>query len=299
MSKYSVTASMLNLRSTPTKQDSSNIIGKIQFQHSVELIEKTTPDWWKVVVIGTPLKGYVSAKYLAILADDSTVYTEIKEANFSPDPKASLDSKMYMHKPIGDSSIPYRDLSTPDSKKNSIHQLINKLNVASSIRYKRTDTNTFCNIYAYDYCYFCRAYIPRVWWNMSAIKKLLKEEPVEIIYGNTVNELNANALHDWFLDWGDDFGWERFYSVNDLQERINQTGGVGIICVKRKDTNRSGHIVAVVPENDSHKAYRQNGIVIYPLQSQAGAQNFNYFSEGKKDWWHSDNFSSFVFFYHP
>jgi len=298
MAKYSVTASTLNIRSSTSKQDSSNIIGKIPFQHIVELIEQTTPEWWKIEVTESGFVGYVSSQYLSPFIDEPIINNGIREANFLPDSKANLNSKHMMHKPIGDSTIPFRDLTDTASKINSIKQLINKLNVETSLRYQKTEKNTFCNIYAYDYCYFCLVYIPRVWWTEKAIKSLLQGQNVEILYGNTVSELNANALHDWLLNWAVDFGWQRFFNTDEFQNKINSNGGVGIICAKRKDTRRSGHIVAVVPENDTQKAFRQNGLVLFPLQSQAGANNYNYFSDKKKDWWVGSQFSSFVFYYH-
>ncbi len=298
MEKYSVTASSLNLRSTPSKIDNLNIIAKIPFQNIVELINKTTTDWWQIQIIESNIKGFVFSRYLVPFVDDQIKISGIKEVNFQPDSKASLNSKQMMFKPIGDSSIPFRDLTSIESKIDSIKQIINKLNVASSIRYQKTEKNTFCNIYAYDFCYFCKTYLPRIWWNENSLKKILSGEALDIIYEKTVSELNANALHDWLLNWGDDFGWERIFSVNDFQNKVNTNGGVGIICAKRKDTKKSGHIVAVVPENNINKAFRQNGEVIYPLQSQAGSLNYNYFSEIKKDWWNGNQFKSYVFFYH-
>jgi hypothetical protein len=45
----------------------------------------------------------------------------------------------------------------------------------------------------------------------------------------------------------------------------------------QKILNKSGHVVVVVPETETEKAFRVNGKVIYPLQSQAGMNNYNYF----------------------
>jgi hypothetical protein len=64
--------------------------------------------------------------------------------------------------------------------------------------------------------------------------------------------------------------------VDALQTKVNENGGVGIICAKRFILNKSGHVV-VVPETETEKAFRVNGKVIYPLQSQAGMNNYNYF----------------------
>jgi hypothetical protein len=105
-------------------------------------------------------------------------------------------------------------------------------------------------------------------------------------------------MHDWFITWGDDFGWEPMHDFDNLQAMINNHGGIGIICAKRRELSRSGHITVVVPETETNKAARLNGTVIYPLQSQAGLQNNKYFSSLKKDWWNHDRYSSYVVYYH-
>jgi hypothetical protein len=51
-----------------------------------------------------------------------------------------------------------------------------------------------------------------------------------------------------------------------------------------KNRARSGHIVAIVPETDKHKAVQASGIVVYPLQSQAGLRNLSYFAT---KWWNN------------
>ena len=86
--------------------------------------------------------------------------------------------------------------------------------------------------------------------------------------------------------------------VNELQEKVNKEGAIGIICAKRKIRGLSGHIVPVVPETATKKAYREDGRVIYPLQSQAGKVNYKYFAKVKKDWWNDELYSSSVFYYH-
>jgi hypothetical protein len=46
--------------------------------------------------------------------------------------------------------------------------------------------------------------------------------------------------------------------VDTLQTKVNENGGVGIICAKRFILNKSGHVV-VVPETETEKAFRVNG----------------------------------------
>lgn len=242
-------------------------------------------------------KDTASAPFESIV-DDSISDTRIKIANFLPDPESRLDSILMKCKPISDSSIPYRDLTNPTTKRESIARLIDKLDVAANIRYQRTIEDTYCNVYTFDYCYFSKVYVPTVWWTEDALQKVLEGQEVEAIYGETVDDIYSSAIHDWFLKWGASFGWKRMFDVDDIQNKVNANGGVGIICAKRKEKGLSGHIVPVVPETILNKAYRENGIVLYPLQSQAGKSNHNYFSEAKKDWWNDDLYSSHVFYYH-
>lgn len=237
-------------------------------------------------------------KYTLSLVDAPIPNDQIKIADFLPDAESRLDSMEMKHKPIGDPSIPFRDLTSPATKRESIGRLIDKLDVVSSIRYQRTVEDTYCNVYSYDYCHFCKVYLPTVWWTDEALEKVLEGQEVEAIFEQTVDRIYSSAIHDWFLKWGASFGWERMFTADEIQNKVNTNGGVGIICAKRKEKGLSGHIVPVVPETDLNKAYRENDIVVYPLQSQAGKLNYNYFSEVKKDWWNDELYSSYVFYYH-
>lgn len=222
----------------------------------------------------------------------------IKKADLLPDSESQLDSMKKKETPMLDSSIPYRDLTDTASKKESIGRLIDKLDVETNIRYQRTTEDTYCNVYSYDYCYFSKAYLPTVWWTDESLKKVLQGQEVEAVFEQTVDRIYSSALVDWFLEWGASFGWKRMHTVDEIQNKVNTNGGIGIICAKRREKGLSGHIVPVVPETDLHKAYRENGVVVYPLQSQAGKLNYNYFSEVRKDWWNDELYSSYVLYYH-
>ena len=232
------------------------------------------------------------------LGDNPIPNSQIKKADLLPDPESRLDSMEMKEKPIGDSSIPFRDLTDSASKKESIGRLIDKLDVATNVRYQRTVEDTYCNVYSYDYCYFSKVYLPTVWWTDEALEKIVQGQEVEAIFEQTVDRIYSSAIHDWFLQWGASFGWERIFTADEIQNKVNANGGIGIICAKRKEKGLSGHIVPVVPETDLNKAYRENGVVLYPLQSQAGKLNYNYFSEVRKDWWNDALYSSYVFYYH-
>ncbi|MDR6845158.1 hypothetical protein [Flavobacterium granuli] len=230
--------------------------------------------------------------------EDSIAHSQILKADLLPDSESRLDSMEMKERPIEDSSIPFRDLTSSAAKRESIGRLIDKLDVASNARYQRTVEDTYCNVYSYDYCHFCKVYLPTVWWTDESLEKVLKGEEVEAVFEQTVDRIYSSAIHDWFLEWGANFGWERMFTAEEIQNKVNIDGGVGIICAKRKEKGLSGHIVPVVPETDLHKAYRENGMVVYPLQSQAGKENYNYFSEVRKDWWNDELYSSYVFYYH-
>lgn len=232
------------------------------------------------------------------LEDNPISNNKIIKADLLPNPESRLDSMEMKETPLYDSSIPYRDLTDVASKKESIARLIDKLDVEKNVRYQRTVEDTYCNVYSYDYCYFSKVYLPTVWWTDEALEKILNGQDVEAVFEQTVDRIYSSAIHDWFLQWGASFGWERMFSVDEIQEKVNANGGIGMICAKRREKGLSGHIVPVVPETDLHKAYRENDVVVYPLQSQAGKLNYNYFSEVRKDWWNDELYSSYVFYYH-
>lgn len=244
------------------------------------------------------MEKYIVSEVVSPLVDNAIPNNQIKKADLLPDLESRLDSMEKKEHPIVDSSIPFRDLMDVASKKESIGQLIDKLDVETNIRYQKTEEDTYCNVYSYDYCYFSKVYLPTVWWKDEALERILQGEEVEAVFEQTVDRIYSSAIHDWFLQWGASFGWKRMFSVDEIQNKVNMNGGVGIICAKRKEKGLSGHIVPVVPETDSNKAYRENGVVIYPLQSQAGQLNYNYFSEVRKDWWEDELYSSHVFYYH-
>ena len=296
MSNYYVNTTLLNVRSTPDSRSDANIVFRLQRYRIVEVAVKSSPDWWE---ISAPVKGFVASRFLLALAEEPEKVTQVGEVHCPRDPRSNLNSKGMMHCPMG-VSIPFRDMTSLDSRIRSAHEIVDKLDVAKTRRYSRTAENTFCNVYAYDFCYFNKAYLPRVWWNDRAIKELMQGRELTVETGVTVNEMNANALHNWLMSWGDDFGWSRVKTgTDDFQQLINTNGGVGVICARRRDRTRSGHITVVLPEREpSQVATRSSGKVLYPLQSQAGTVNLKYFSASQGAWWAGEKFDSFGMFYH-
>ncbi|SHG14230.1 SH3 domain-containing protein [Flavobacterium segetis] len=300
--KYRVAALSADLTDLPPTMNNSTILTKIPFRHTVKLIEKTESNLWKVKLLNTDKEGYVAADDLEPFDSNLLKQSDIEIPNFEATSLSSLNSKIETYKPIGDSSIPFRDLSSVASKLKSIEKIIEILNVSKSYRYEKDESDTYCNVYAFDYCFFNRVYIPRLRWTDKALVELEKGNEVSLIFNDTVRPFYTNYLYDWFVESSSEFGWQKVSDVDTLQKMVNENGGIGIISAKRFIIHKSGHIVVVVPETEDHKAFRKNGKVIYPLQSQAGYDNYNYFAEERKDWWANQDpekgYSSAIFYYH-
>ena len=300
--KYRVATSSLNLRDFPSANDNSKILTEIPFRHTVKLIEKTTSDWWKVKLLNTEKEGFVFSNDIEHVDETTQKISDIEIPNFEPGLKGTLDNKEETYKPLANPSIPFRDLTNVATKKESINKIIEKLDVEKSFRFQKDEADTYCNIYTFDFCFFAKVYIPRLRWTDKAIAVLEKGNEVPLVFEDTVRPFYSNYIYDWFSQSSDVFGWKRMDDVDELQKKVNENGGVGIICAKRFILNKSGHVVVVVPETETEKAFRVNGKVIYPLQSQAGMNNYNYFSEIRAAWWDNKDpekgYSSAIFYYH-
>ncbi len=192
------------------------------------------------------------------------------------------------------------------------YAIVETLNVQESARYQPGDGKTFCNIYAYDMVTAMGGYLPRVWWtdatwgkiqagaeivSLADLKRMKKDkEDVSNVvapeYGVTVGEQNANALTKWMHGTGAEFGWSAATDMEGAQTAANQ-GQIVILLAANKVASKSGHVSVVLAESNEHKAGRDETTnqVVVPLQSQAGAKNFKYSSEGgapgstSKKWW--------------
>lgn len=176
------------------------------------------------------------------------------------------------------------------------NEIVDWLDVEDAERYRPRKSLTFCNIYAYDFCCLNSTYIPRVWWKKKFIAKIVSGLAIDPIYQSNVFEINANSLHDWFLDFGEEFGWKQSKDISSVQNSANQ-GMVCVIIAKRSDLFRNGHMSVVVPETDSFKAERNDGEVIHPVESQAGSKTYKRIVKSHQ-WWMKDKFSSFSFWIH-
>lgn len=289
MPKHVVTASELNLRSTPNSNTNTNRLAILPNGHAVEDLDRSHSPWWRVrtLVGGAAAEGFVHSTFLAPAGGAPAVEAAsgVRAVHLGEHASASPNSASARAWALPGG--PRRPAATPA-------QILDFLDVERGARYRPTPSATYCNIYAYDFAYLSGVYLPRVWWNGPALERLARGETVEVRYGVTVFEQNANALYSWLIDYGPRFGWTRILDLDDMQRRVN-AGATGMICAQRSDLNRSGHIAAVVPESGAFSAARTGGRVVRPLQSQAGATNHKYTS-GPRAWWLGAEFRAFGFF---
>ena len=300
---FKVSATSLNLRSEPRVTASNRLAVLPHGQVVSKIAEALQEGWWQVstVLNGLSITGFAASQFLEAdvtptpppapspVAAVPAVHLTENRSEVTPD----STSRAF---PIGEVTRPKRTATTAAARIAQLRKIISYLDVENGARYQRGSGNTYCNIYACDYCYLSGVYLPRVWWNAPALVNLAIGRTVEVKYGDTVDELNANSLNNWFRDFGDTFGWSRVADVDALQECANQ-GGIPVISAQRKELNRSGHICLVVPESSTQVATRSGGAVVLPLQSQAGATNFSY-GTGTRAWWTGTEFRTFSFWIH-
>jgi hypothetical protein len=284
---FVVTATLLNVRSAPEVQP-GNIIGKLGQGQRVSADATASPAWLRIQA--NSLQGFASSSFLNRVGAAAQAAPAPAQAppgqvppvvHFPASPRSSLQSTAARHCPlIGVNPRPMLTNQTLDSRIQVLHEIVRDLDVTRSVRYT-PGTQTYCNIYAYDFCYMAGVYLPRVWWNSKALIAAVAGNVPEVVYDRTVREMTANALHRWLTEWGDDYGWQSCETIDLVQERAN-TGSVCLITAERMDPARSGHIVVVMPENAEHSADRQAAGIRAPLQSQAGRTNKPYFTSR---WW--------------
>ena len=149
---------------------------------------------------------------------------------------------------------------------------------AKYLRYQPRDGDTFCNIFAHDYCHLRGAYLPRVWWLETNQHK--RGDLVAPIWGRNVREMNANSLTTWLENFGSGFDWKFCTNDKELQQKANE-GKTAIICARAP--RRIGHVTVVIPSMHTF---------VNPMQAQAGVRNF--LAEQNK--WYKDSRYDLVLF---
>jgi hypothetical protein len=205
----------------------------------------------------------------------------IREAHLSASPYSKRSNSSHWAFPLAETDMPFAPAEPTAARLAGLNAIVSYLDVAHSPRYQ-PGGDTYCNIYACDYCYLAGVYLPRVWWLPAALAALEKREKVEPIYGKTVAEVSANGLYTWLHKWGAAFGWQHTTSLDMLQAKVN-SGKVGLICGQSAQVARSGHIACVLPEAGKQTATYRAGKVHCPLLSQAGAINRPYYNNAR--WW--------------
>ena len=286
----------LFLRSQPVIKDSTRK-ALLPMGHLVtKKAAASVPNWWEVstTIDGASADGFVNSTFLtpdAAFVPPPPV-SSVSPVHLPTSNKVARADKARLAYPLNETSQPTRSsTSAAPVKAKELTSIIKWLDVEKKARYAPTSQFTYCNIYAYDYCFLAGVYLPRVWWMASALDKLKKGKPVSPIYGHTVSELNANSLFNWLKDYGPTFGWNRTLDLTQAQNSAND-GQVVIICGQNKVPNRSGHICPIVPETASQQAVRTGATVTKPLQSQAGRVNRQYMTQ---QWWTNGTFRDWGF----
>ena len=312
-----VRESTLRLRSEPKidKRDPrANVIAQLPAgQMVVRISGKKGDEFFEVETSlnGAHFRGFVAAEYLRpvkvpkaipVVAPAAAPPSDGIVAVYMPSKAGTITRRVDPAGPLSlnEPGQPQRNAESAAERCAQLTAIIDWLAVDNPAykRYQPTGGGTtFCNIYAHDYCFLAKVYLPRVWWTPGAIEQLAKGETVEPLYEKTIDEQRANDLFRWLRDFGPRFGWRQTGTLTKLQEAAN-LGGIGIIVAQRKVDGKSGHILAIVPETDDQKAKRDSdGSVTGPLQSQAGVKNFRYRATANA-WWKGDQFADSAFWIH-
>jgi len=304
---FQVTATGLNLRSQPVVKPSTRLATLNQGQLVRQVGDSTVPGWIEVEAqLGATLfRGFVSAQHLAAAqapsAPPPAPASVVPPAVHLIPPRGVRTAKTAMASalaPVAGMPAVRKPSDSAAKKIAALHAAIAWLDSPTGGRWAPGAGKTYCNIYAYDYANLAGVYLPRVWWMDKALMAIAKGETPSASYGETVREMNANSLFDWLAHWSDDYGWRRLTTPDEAQAAAN-VGEAVIICAKRKDLARSGHITAVAPEPGAPgglSAVREGGKVTKPLLSQAGETNFQYRAG---NFYRGDQFQAFGFWAHP
>lgn len=305
---HTVEATQLNLRSAP-RVSAATWLATLGQGTPVADLGDTTVDGWshvRVAVNNRLIEGFVASRYLKAVSPAA-----IEE--ITPPPVPTLPAAHMQERrrditrkrdggrayPLGETRMPRRRGSRIDTLVRNLLRITAYLDCEKTAhqRYQPQGGTTYCNIYAYDYCYLAGVYLPRVWWTALALQALREGNEVKVRYGDTVREINANGLYNWLEDFGPSFDWQRVLTLDELQAAANN-GAVCMIVAQHRDLNRSGHIAAVLPEHKNISAERNTtGEVTQPVQSQAGRRNFRASTTAGR-WWTGSQFRAFGFWRH-
>ena len=308
----------LNLRSTPQVSPASVLAVLTQGAEAEVLGPAAAAGWVQVRVMlnGAVRAGVLAERYLEPLAPaarpkarsgprsrvapaaEAAPATPAAHLQTGPETTRARDGARAL--PLGEADLPARKGRDAAQRAAALGRIVDYLDVANPahLRYQPHGGAGHAEVYAADYAWLAGVYLPRVWWTDAALRRLALGEAVVATYGQTVRELNANALYDWLDEHGTAFGWVRELDVTLLQAAAN-AGEVCVIVAKRRDLNSAGQISLVVPEQEGIEAkHAADGEVLRPLESQAGARNLTR-AVPSSAWWAADRFQAFAFWRHP
>ena len=301
-----VAAAELFLRHVPSTQGNVPIM-RLHEGQVVRVLGDALPPFKRVRARfeRTDVIGYASGRFLAPIgapppALEAVVFAPPAVHFREGDPRSARASASRRAQPLGEPGQPLRDATLSSAQRVAqLNAIVDWLDVEDSERYARTTVNTFCNIYAADFCYLAGVYLPRTWWKASALAKIAAGlPPPAVLYDETIRELRADDLLAWLQEFGPSFGWRPVFDASALQQVAND-GGMGLICADRATEGRPGHITVVVPETAAVKARRDaDDFVVIPVQSQAGASNLERFVGGSAWWQDMVTFRDRGFFIH-
>lgn len=293
-------AHSLNLRTGPKP---APVVAVVNEGHTLRklAVHPDEPVWWQfsVEISGANVEGWANSGFLlpgpAPATPQPSVSTLPESHMRQAGHKRSQESGRAF--PLDESNMPFRRASDADDKATEIIAITKYLDPGKTAHKRyQPGRSTFCNIYAYDFAYLSGVFLPRTWWTDGSLSAIRAGRIPEVVYGETVRELNANSLFDWFVEFGAAFGWSRAFDIDALQAAAN-TGDVCIIVAQRTNLNESGHIVAVIPEHSRLEATRRDGKVVQAVESQAGRENFRAKVQNTQ-WWRGSRFRDFAFWRH-
>lgn len=181
-----------------------------------------------------------------LVQDDDYIYREhsdfeVEMQSIKGNPKTPNDIRARLY--------PIERMPGQTDFEKHFEEVIRFLDVENSLAFREKGAKTYCNVAAYQFCHQMGVYIPRVFWSRSAFAKIVAGDSVPVEYGKTVFEMSANALFDWFFEFGKDFGWQQADVDNLPKNKLI------LAIVKRKE---SGHIAIIKPNGNSWEAGRVN-----------------------------------------
>ncbi len=160
--QFKVTATSLNLRSEPLIQPRTKRAALPQGQVVTKLGVANDETWWRVStdINGVTEEGYVASRFLAPVSDFQAPppSRSVREVHLQTTNRIARNQTSGRAFPLNENGQPSRNGTPPAS----LAQIINWLRVDQSQRHQPGGGATYCNIYAYDYCYLAGVYLPRV-----------------------------------------------------------------------------------------------------------------------------------------